>query len=93
MILFCRSGLPKKTQTYVFFQIKDVSQFRTQLSQFVPIVKTVAQVLKDRQAIDEHKRKQTDDKCKLIPMVGVNIAFSSKGLTLVLYPTFCEHSR
>jgi len=77
------SGLPKKTQTYLFFQIKDVNLFRKQLALFVPIVKTVAQVLKDRQAIEDHKRKPTDGKPELIPMVGVNVAFSSKGLVLM----------
>jgi Dyp-type peroxidase family len=77
------SGLPKKTQTYVFFQIKDVNLFRRQLALFVPIVKTVAEVLKDRKAIDDNKRKHPGGNPELIPMVGVNIAFSSYGLTLL----------
>ncbi|KAG6816227.1 hypothetical protein H0H87_007598 [Tephrocybe sp. NHM501043] len=71
------SGLPKKTQTYFFFQITDVKLFRSQLSHFVPLVKTTAQVLKDRKAIDDHKKR--GDKT-LIKMVGVNISFSHKGL-------------
>ncbi|GLB42843.1 putative peroxidase [Lyophyllum shimeji] len=70
------SGLPKKTQTYFFFQITDVTLFRSQLVKFIPLVKTVAGVLKDRKAIEDHKKK--GDKT-LITMVGVNIAFSHKG--------------
>ncbi|KAF9466754.1 hypothetical protein BDZ94DRAFT_1280704 [Collybia nuda] len=70
------SGLPKKTQTYFFFQITDVKLFRSQLTQFVPLVKTTAQVLKDRKTIEDHKKK--GDKT-LIPMSSVNIAFSHKG--------------
>jgi Dyp-type peroxidase family len=70
------SGLPKKTQTYFFFQITNVKLFRSQLGQFTPVVKTVAQVLNDRKVIEDHKKK--GDKT-LITMVGVNIAFSHKG--------------
>ncbi|GLB42844.1 putative peroxidase [Lyophyllum shimeji] len=74
------SGLPKKTQTYFFFQITDVKLFRSQLVKFIPLVKTVAGVLKDRKAIEDHKRK--GDKT-LITMVGVNIAFSHKGFVTI----------
>ncbi|CAA7266771.1 unnamed protein product [Cyclocybe aegerita] len=70
------SGLPKKTQFYIFFDIKDVAKFRADLVKFVPIVKTVAQVLKDRDDIADHKRRGLPG---LIPMVGVNIAFSHTG--------------
>ncbi|KAG6919706.1 hypothetical protein DXG01_002652 [Tephrocybe rancida] len=70
------SGLPKKTQTYFFFQVANVKLFRSQLSKFTPLVKTTAQVLKDRKTIEDHKKK--GDKT-LITMVGVNIAFSHKG--------------
>ncbi|KAF8804040.1 Dyp-type peroxidase, partial [Phlegmacium glaucopus] len=46
------------------------------LVHFIPLIKTVAQVLKDRKAIDDHKKKKLPG---LIPLVGVNIAFSHKG--------------
>ncbi|KAG6841173.1 hypothetical protein C0991_001098 [Blastosporella zonata] len=75
------SGLPKKTQTYFFFQITNVKVFRSQLSHFVPLVKTTAQVLKDRKDIEDHKRN--GDKT-LIKMVGVNIAFSHKGFVATI---------
>jgi len=76
----CRSGLPKKTQLYIFFDIVNVAQFRKDLVHFIPLIKTVAQVLKDRKAIDDHKKKKLPG---LIPLVGVNISFSHKGFVKV----------
>ena len=80
LTISCRSGLPKKTQLYIFFDIVDVTEFRHNLVSFIPLIKTVAGVLKDRDAIDDHKKK----KCPgLITMVGVNISFSHKGFVKV----------
>ncbi|KAF8151771.1 peroxidase TAP [Crassisporium funariophilum] len=70
------SGLPKKTQYYIFFDILDVTKFRSDLRKLVPIVKTVAQVLKDRKDIEDHKKQKLPG---LIPLVGVNISFSHLG--------------
>ncbi|KDR72906.1 hypothetical protein GALMADRAFT_252241 [Galerina marginata CBS 339.88] len=70
------SGLPKKTQVYVFFNVVNVGKFRSDLKKFVPLVKTVAEVLKDRDDIADHKKKKLPG---LLPIVGVNIAFSHKG--------------
>ena len=77
---FLRSGLPKKTQTYFFFQVTNVKLFRHQLVQFIPLIKTVAGVLKDRKAIEDHKKRGHKT---LITLVGVNIAFSHFGFTQV----------
>ena len=76
----CRSGLPKKTQLYIFFDIVDVKKFQKDLVCFIPLIKTVAGVLKDRQAIDDHKKKKLPG---LIQLVGVNISFSHKGFVKV----------
>lgn len=70
------SGFPKKTEIFFFFQIHDVAVFRKQLADFVPLVKTVAQILRDRETIRDHKRSNNKE---LVAMVGVNIAFSHKG--------------
>ncbi|PPQ68900.1 hypothetical protein CVT26_001837 [Gymnopilus dilepis] len=70
------SGLPKKTQTYFFFAITNVAKFRHHLHKLVPYIKTVAGVLKDRDAIDHHKKNKHPG---LVPMTGVNISFSHKG--------------
>ena len=76
----CRSGLPKKTQLYIFFEIAHVEKFRKDLHCFIPLIKTVAGVLKDRQEIDDHKKKKLPG---LIKLVGVNISFSHKGFVKV----------
>ncbi|KDR78229.1 hypothetical protein GALMADRAFT_65104 [Galerina marginata CBS 339.88] len=74
------SGLPKKTETLFFFQITDPIKFRQELRTFIPLIKTVAGVLKDRDAIDKHKKCHGSSlQPHLIPMVGVNIAFSHFG--------------
>ncbi|KAK0435361.1 peroxidase TAP [Armillaria borealis] len=74
-------GLPKKTQTCLFFRITNVILFKAQLKLFIPLVKTTAQVVADRKAIDDHKKKTPHgEKPALIPMVGVNIAFSRFGI-------------
>ncbi|KNZ82347.1 Peroxidase 1 [Termitomyces sp. J132] len=74
------SGLPKKTQTYFFFQITDVKLFKIQLSHFIPQIETTSQVLKDRKAIEDHKKKGNKT---LLKIVGVNIAFSHKGFVML----------
>ena len=76
----CRSGLPKKTQLYIFFDIVDVKKFKENLLRFIPLIKTVAGVLKDRKDIDDHKKKKLPG---LITLVGVNISFSHKGFVKV----------
>jgi len=70
------SGLPKKTQFYIFFAVADTKKFRADLNKFIPLIKTVEGVLKDRDAIYDHKKKKLPG---LVQMVGVNIAFSHKG--------------
>ena len=76
----CRSGLPKKTQLYFFFDIVDVKEFKHRLLAFIPKIKTVAGVLKDRKKIDEHKKNKCPGWLKL---VGVNISISHKGFVKV----------
>jgi Dyp-type peroxidase family len=71
-------GLPKKTETKFFFQIVNVTSFRKQLQDVIPLITTVAKVLKDRDAIDKHKKKPYP-KPELIPLWGVNISFSHFG--------------
>ncbi|KIM34766.1 hypothetical protein M413DRAFT_450072 [Hebeloma cylindrosporum] len=70
------SGLPKKTQFYIFFDVTDTKKFREDLNKFIPLIKTVEGVLKDRDAIKDHKKKKLPG---LVHIVGVNIAFSHKG--------------
>ncbi|KAM6499969.1 hypothetical protein JOM56_005477 [Amanita muscaria] len=69
-------GLPKKTQTNVFFRILNVPVFRKQLKTLVPRITTADQVLKHRQDIKNHKDKGNTG---LLKISGVNIAFSHFG--------------
>ncbi|TFK38587.1 hypothetical protein BDQ12DRAFT_631188 [Crucibulum laeve] len=75
------SGLPKKTEIFYFFRITNDEDFRRRFRNFAPLVKSVDQVAKDRDEIQEHKRKdeRLGTKPHLIPLVGVNIAFSHLG--------------
>ena len=82
-----RAGLPKKTETYFFFRVGDaqVQEFRRQLGKLVPLITTTAQVVDDRATIAQHKRDAAarNVKPELLPLSGVNIAFSHKGLEKV----------
>jgi len=90
-LFYFRSGLPKKTETYVFFQISEPKKFKTDLRKFIPLVKTVAGALKDRDDISKHKKGTIGGKPTLIPMFGVNISFSHFGLKKVC--TFVSFKR
>ena len=82
-----RVGLPKKTQTYFFFQIDDsqVHGFRVQLGKLLPHITTTAQVTEDMKKIAVHKKKAADERSipTLIEVSGVNIVFSHKGLSKI----------
>lgn len=73
----CRSGLPKKTQTFIFFKINNGKRFLADLVKLVPLIKTVAQSLQDRDDIASHKR---ESKKGLFKLAGVNISLTSTGL-------------
>ncbi|KDQ59140.1 hypothetical protein JAAARDRAFT_57097 [Jaapia argillacea MUCL 33604] len=71
-------GLPKRTETCIFFKISDdVDAFRKHLFQLIPHITTVSQVQKDQNAIKEHRRQNQPG---LFPLAGLNIAFSQAGL-------------
>ena len=72
-------GLPKKTQTFLFFLIdkNHVHDFRTQLSHLVPLITTTAQTIKDREKINQNKGGP------LLKLSGVNVAFTHKALLLM----------
>ena len=76
-----RAGLPKKTQTYFFFQIVavKVDDFRAQLTHLLPLITTTAQVIDDQNKIANAKKQGSG----LVKLSGVNIVFSRKGFTVV----------
>ena len=81
------SGLPKKTQTYFFFQIDDlrVQEFRAQLAHLIPSITTTAQVKENRSRITQYKKDHAAGKVNqaLLEISGVNLAFSQNGLRKV----------
>jgi len=69
-------GFPKKTETFVFFEIEHANDFRTHLINLVPCIASAADVNRARDDIDKHKKKSGG----LLPLAFLNIAFSSRGL-------------
>ncbi|KAI0636148.1 peroxidase TAP [Trametes polyzona] len=77
-------GLPKKTEQYLFFQISDdVAGFKKCLADLIPLITTTTQVTQDRAKIASMKTaaREQNKAPQLLPMTGVNIAFSQAGLT------------
>lgn len=61
-LTFRRSkGLPKKTEIFFFFTIDNakVKDFRAQLANFVPLVRTAAQALDDQKKIAQSQNDAT----------------------------------
>jgi DyP dimeric alpha+beta barrel domain len=75
-----RQGLPKRFQSFIFFAITDVTQFRQRLITLIPFITSTAQVLADEAAIAAHKASGAKG---LLNLTGTNVAFSSKGLIAV----------
>ena len=86
-LIFGRVGLPKKTQTYLFFQIDParVQDFRTQLADLVPLITTTVQAQDDLEKIAKSKRSSVEKGMApaVLKLAGVNILFSHKGLVKV----------
>lgn len=80
-------GLPKKTETFLFFQIDPhrVQDFRKKLTQLIPHIKSTAQVVDDRKKLAQNKKDAVEKNYPppIIKLSGLNIAFSRKGLVQV----------
>ena len=86
-------GLPKKTQTYFFFQIDHVrvKEFRSELTNLIPLISSSASVHDDHVKIAQHKTDIANGKIRqgqLLQMSHVNICFSKKGLDVVCCPLY-----
>ncbi|KAL5379266.1 hypothetical protein DPSP01_008540 [Paraphaeosphaeria sporulosa] len=90
-------GLSKKTEVFFFFRITDATAFKSQLKTLVPLITTADKATGEKAAIRAFKASRahgvngdgtnelgeiTGDG-DLLPIAGVNIAFSQKGLTAV----------
>jgi pimeloyl-CoA synthetase len=82
-----RVGLPKKGETFFFFNINDwsIHDFCKQLGELVPLITTAIQVQHDQARIaKEQKRARLEGtSSQILDMTGVNISFSQKGLLQV----------
>jgi hypothetical protein len=86
-----RFGLPKKAELFFFFQIERVDTFRSHLSNLIPLITTARQAENNRYYINASREKlrmkanTADGKTgyRLLPINGINIAFSAKGIQKV----------
>lgn len=75
-------GLPKKTQTYVFYQIANATEFRKNLTHLIPLITTSTQAQGHKQLIKQIKTTaaQHHTPPPVLKLAGINIAFSHNGL-------------
>lgn len=86
-----RPGLPKRFQSFLFFKIHKPTEFKSRLRQFLPSITTAARACEMKDEIAALKKSRDaagDDKGPLLPLPGVNIAFSSTGLHKVSRGTY-----
>ncbi|KAE8357036.1 hypothetical protein BDV28DRAFT_144699 [Aspergillus coremiiformis] len=85
-------GLPKRFETFLFFQIRKPEEFRTHLKSFADSITTAEKVIEMRKVICQ-EQDDADMKGRirqLKPLPGRNIAFSSTGLEALGKFTFDE---
>lgn len=88
------SGLPKKAETFFFFEIdKNVDAFRARLQKVVPLIASDKSVSTGREKIAAHRKNHSG----FLSVAFANISFSAKGLqkvSLLLFPRIrnCCHS-
>lgn len=76
--------MPKRFQSFLFFQIHKPTEFKERLKRFIDDSKitTAARAceMKDEIAAVKGKSKSSGNKAPLLPLPGINIAFASTGL-------------
>jgi Dyp-type peroxidase family len=75
-------GLPKKTQTYAFYQIANATEFRKRLSALIPFITTSTQAQGHKELIKQIKASTAQHNAPppILKLAGINIAFSHNGL-------------
>lgn len=73
-------GFPKRIEYFIFFNIQDAAAFKRNLKKLIPAITSTADIQKLRKDIGDHKKC---GKHGLLKCVGINIAFSVKGLEKV----------
>ena len=81
---FSRPGLPKRFQSFLFFQIHKPTEFKERLKRFIDDSKiTTAEdacAMKQKIAAVKDKSQAADKNAPFLPLPGINIAFASTGL-------------
>ena len=76
--------MPKRFQSFLFFQIHKPTEFKERLKRFIDDSKitTAARAceMKDEIAAVKGKSNSSGNKTPLLPLPGINIAFASTGL-------------
>ncbi|TVY42074.1 Peroxidase [Lachnellula occidentalis] len=76
-------GLPKRFQTFLFFQIQNPDAFKGRLKRFLPRITTAEQACqyKDRMKAAKEEADRSGMRKAMMALPGINIAFTSTGLT------------
>ena len=76
--------MPKRFQSFLFFQIHKPTEFKQRLKKFAAegSITTAAQAceMKEKIAAEKKAYDASGKRAPLLPLPGVNIAFSSTGL-------------
>ncbi|KAK9546920.1 dye-decolorizing heme-containing peroxidase [Aspergillus fumigatus] len=75
-------GVPKLHEFFLFFNITSERRFRRDLKRLIPLVTTANDAVKFNEQIRQNKTEVSSGEAKseVIPLTGVNLAFSAKGL-------------
>ena len=80
-------GIPKLSETFIFFSIADVPNFKAALKQLSSLITSTAEIQQARNAIVQAKAAGDHS---LKKVAGINIAFTSPGLKTVRFSSFCR---
>jgi hypothetical protein len=85
IVTFLRPGVPKLHEFFLFFNITSERRFRRDLKRLIPLVTTANDAVKFNEQIRQNKTEVSSGEAKseVIPLTGVNLAFSAKGLKKV----------
>ena len=71
-------GLQKNVQRFVFFEITDVANFKTDLRWTIADLATTTQTVKDREFLLAEIKAVGDT--TILPLIGINVSFTNAGI-------------